>query len=125
MSPGLQLATVCLLVAWSGLVVLRRLAPRASWQAQARLSYWLERPGRPAWLRRIGAWLRPSLAVTASACSASLCRPRSMAVRSMARCRVSTSGRVSSRARWRLTWRASVQPASSRLARTQEGASRR
>ena len=68
MSPGLQLATVGLLVAWSGLVVLRRLAPRASWQAQARLSYALEKPGRPVWVRRLGLALRPPMKATASAC---------------------------------------------------------
>ncbi|KFN46037.1 DUF6587 family protein [Arenimonas metalli] len=68
MTPALQVAVVAAIVGFSALSLLRALAPRASWQAQARLSYWLERPGRPAWLRRIGAWLRPSLAVTASAC---------------------------------------------------------
>lgn len=68
MSPGLQLATVGLLMAWSGTVVLRRLAPRTMWQAQARLSFTLERPGRPAWTRRLGMSLRPSPAVTTPAC---------------------------------------------------------
>ena len=68
MSHGLQLAIIGLLVAWSGVVVLRRLAPRAAWQAQARLSYALERPGRPAWVRRLGLALRPPMKATASAC---------------------------------------------------------
>jgi hypothetical protein len=68
MSPALQAMVVAAVVGISALSLLRALAPRATWQAQARVSYWLERPGRPAGLRRIGAWLRPSLAVTASAC---------------------------------------------------------
>jgi hypothetical protein len=68
MSPALQAVVVAVVVGISALSLLRALAPRAMWQAQARVSYWLERPGRPAGLRRVGAWLRPSLAVTASAC---------------------------------------------------------
>lgn len=68
MSPALQVAVVAAVVGLSALSLLRALAPRVAWQAQARLSYWLERPGRAAWLRRIGGWLRPSLVVTASAC---------------------------------------------------------
>ena len=68
MTPALQLGVVAALVGISALSLLQRLAPRASWQVQARISYWLERSGRPAWLQRIGGWLRPSLAVTTSAC---------------------------------------------------------
>ncbi len=70
MSHGLQLALIALVIAWSAAVVLRRLMPRALWQAQARLSYALERPGRPAWLRWIGRTVRPALRVSAAACGA-------------------------------------------------------
>lgn len=70
MSHGLQLALIALVLAWSAAVVLRRLMPRALWQAQARLSYALERPGRPAWLRWIGRAVRPALRVSAAACGA-------------------------------------------------------
>ena len=68
MSGLLQAFVVGAVVLFAALSVLRQLWPRGAWQAQARLSYWLERPGRPAWLRRVGGWLRPSMAVTASAC---------------------------------------------------------
>jgi hypothetical protein len=68
MSTALQLVAVAAIVCFSALSLLRTLAPRATWQAQARLSYALERPGRPAWLRRVGAALRPSMAATASTC---------------------------------------------------------
>lgn len=68
MSPGLQLAVIGLLVGWSGLAVLRKLAPRATWQAQARLSFAFEQPGRPAWCRRLGAALRPPMNATVPAC---------------------------------------------------------
>ena len=68
MSPALQLLVVAAIVGISALSLLRRLAPRAMWQAQARLSYALERAGGPAWLRRTGAWLRPSLAATSGTC---------------------------------------------------------
>ena len=60
MTPALQVAVVAAIVGVSALSLLRALAPRASWQAQARLSYWLERPGRPAWLRRIGRRIAPA-----------------------------------------------------------------
>lgn len=70
MSHGLQLALIGLFVAWSAAVVLRKLMPRTLWQAQARLSYALERPRRPAWLRRIGQALRPAMRVSAAACGA-------------------------------------------------------
>lgn len=68
MSHGLQLAIIGLLVAWSGVALLRRLAPRAAWQAQARLSYAFEKPGRPAWLRRVGFALRPPMKVASPTC---------------------------------------------------------
>lgn len=74
MSHGLQLALVGLVIAWSAAVLLRRMMPRTAWQAQARLSYALERPGRPAWLRRLGFALRPPMRVTASACGTSCAR---------------------------------------------------
>ena len=68
MSHGLQLALIGLFVAWSAAVVLRKLMPRTLWQAQARLSFALERPGRPAWLRRCGIALRPRMRISAPAC---------------------------------------------------------
>ena len=71
MSPALQLVVVAAIVGVSALSLLRSLAPRLAWQAQARLSYALARPGRPAWLRRLGEWLRPSMAVTTSSCGTS------------------------------------------------------
>ncbi|MDY0021720.1 DUF6587 family protein [Arenimonas caeni] len=73
MSPLLQTAVVLAIVLACGVSVLRRLAPRAAWQAQARLSFFLERPGRPAWLRRLGLALRPPMQATASACGTGGC----------------------------------------------------
>jgi len=73
MSPLMQTLVVAAIVLACTLSVLRRLAPRMAWQAQARLSYFLERPGRPAWLRRIGLWLRPPMQATASACGTGGC----------------------------------------------------
>ena len=68
MSLLLQSLVVGGVLAGCSLSLLRRLAPRAAWQAQARLSYALERRGRPAWLRRIGFGLRPPMAATRGAC---------------------------------------------------------
>lgn len=73
MSPLLQTAVVLAIVLACSVSVLRRLAPRAAWQAQARLSFFFERPGRPAWLRRLGIWLRPPMQATASACGTGGC----------------------------------------------------
>ncbi|GAB2501041.1 DUF6587 family protein [Arenimonas alkanexedens] len=68
MSPLLQTVVVVAIVGASALSLMRTLAPKPMWQAQARLSYWLERESRPAWLRRLGLALRPSMQATASAC---------------------------------------------------------
>lgn len=73
MSPLLQTLVVAAIVLACSVSVLRRLAPRIAWQAQARLSYFLERLGRPAWLRRLGLWLRPPMHATASACGTGSC----------------------------------------------------
>ncbi len=73
MSPLLQWLLVLAIVLACSLSVLRRLAPRLAWQAQARLSYFLERPGRPAWLRRLGQSLRPPMQAVASACGTGGC----------------------------------------------------
>ena len=67
MSPAMQTLLVALIVFASAVSVLRRYAPRASWQAQARISYWLEARG-PALSRRLGAALRPPLQATTGAC---------------------------------------------------------
>ncbi|WP_290588957.1 DUF6587 family protein [Arenimonas sp. SCN 70-307] len=68
MSPLLQTLVVAAIVLACSLSVLRRLAPRAAWQAQARLSYFLERPGRPAWLQNLGLALRPPVRAAAPGC---------------------------------------------------------
>jgi hypothetical protein len=68
MSPTLQAGVVAVVVGLSLLSLLRKLAPAAMWQAQARLSYWLERETRPAWVRRLGRALRPSIQATTGAC---------------------------------------------------------
>lgn len=68
MSALLQGLVVTAIVLACTLSLLRRLAPRSTWQAQARLSYWFERAGRPAWLRRIGFLLRPPMVATSAAC---------------------------------------------------------
>ena len=73
MSPLLQSLVVVAIVLACSVSVLRRLAPRAAWQAQARLSYFLERQGRPAWLRRFGQSLRPPIQVVATACGTGGC----------------------------------------------------
>ncbi len=73
MSLALQSLVIGLLVLASAVSVFRRMAPRAAWQAQARLSFALERPGRPAWLRRFGLALRPPMQATASACGTGGC----------------------------------------------------
>lgn len=67
MSPLLQTGVVVAIVLACTLSLLRRFLPRLSWQSQARLSYFLEREGRPAWLRRLGLALRPPIAASASA----------------------------------------------------------
>jgi hypothetical protein len=76
MSPLLQWLVVGAIVAACTLSLLRRVAPRAAWQAQARISFALERAGRPAWMRRIGFTLRPPMAATQGACGTgcSACR---------------------------------------------------
>ena len=71
MSALLQVLLVAIVVAWAALSVLRQLWPRGLWQAQARLSYAFERKGRPAWLKRVGVALRPTMAVTSKACGTS------------------------------------------------------
>ncbi|HEU0152367.1 MAG TPA: DUF6587 family protein [Arenimonas sp.] len=68
MSPLLQTLVVAAVVGLSLLSLLRKLAPAMMWQAQARLSYWLERETRPALLHRLGRALRPSLQATTGAC---------------------------------------------------------
>ena len=73
MSPLLQTLVVAAIVLACSISVLRRLAPRATWQAQARLSFFFERPGRPVWLRRMGLALRPPMQATASACGTGGC----------------------------------------------------
>lgn len=71
MSALLQVLLVSAVVLYAALSVLRQFWPRGAWQAQARLSYFLERAGRPAWLRRVGVALRPTMAVTSKACGTS------------------------------------------------------
>lgn len=73
MSLLLQSLLVMAIVLACSVSVLRRLAPRAAWQAQARLSYFLERTGRPAWLRCLGQSLRPPMQAAASACGTGGC----------------------------------------------------
>lgn len=68
MSLLLQWLLVGGIVLACSLSLLRRFAPRTMWQAQARLSYAIEREGRPAWLRRIGFALRPPMVATQGAC---------------------------------------------------------
>ena len=76
MSGLLQALVAAAVVVFAALSVLRHLWPRVAWQAQARLSYALERAGRPAWLRRLGFALRPPLQATQAACGSgcSTCR---------------------------------------------------
>lgn len=73
MSAFVQTLVVAAIVLACSLSLLRRLAPRTAWQAQARLSYYFERPGRPAVLRRLGLWLRPPMQATAAACGTGGC----------------------------------------------------
>jgi hypothetical protein len=77
MSPGLQSLVVTLIVLACAWRALARFAPRTAWRAQAALSFAFVQPGRPAWSRRVGAWLRPAVPVVtgcgsgaSSACSA-------------------------------------------------------
>jgi len=72
-SPLLQTLVVTVIVLTCTVSLLRRLAPKASWQAQARLSFLFERPGRPAWLHRIGVALRPPVVVVAKTCGSGGC----------------------------------------------------
>ena len=76
MSGLLQAVLVGAVVVFAALSLLRQLWPRGMWQAQARLSYALERAGRPAWLRRLGFALRPPMVATQAACGTgcSTCR---------------------------------------------------
>ena len=64
MSAGLALQYVLigLIVLVSVLVVFRKLAPQLSSRWLASASIRLGRPGRPAWLRRLGLRLQPSQA---------------------------------------------------------------
>jgi hypothetical protein len=59
MSDRLQLAVVGLIVLGCVWRAIKRYAPKTAWRMQASLAYSLERKGRPAWLARIGFWLRP------------------------------------------------------------------
>ena len=77
MTPAVQSLVVALIVAACALRVFARYAPRTAWRLQAGLAYFFEKSGRPAWSRRLGAWLRPAVpAITScgsgasSACSA-------------------------------------------------------
>jgi len=77
MSPFVQSLVVAFIVAACAWTAFARYAPRTAWRLQAALSFAFERPGRPRWSKRIGAWLRPAVpAVTgcgsgaSSACSA-------------------------------------------------------
>jgi hypothetical protein len=67
MSASVQSLVVAAIVAACAWRVFARYAPRSAWRLQAALSFAFERPGRPAWSRRIGAWLRPAVP-TATAC---------------------------------------------------------
>ncbi|WP_374602602.1 DUF6587 family protein [Arenimonas sp.] len=73
MSPLLQSLVVLAIVLACSVSVLRRLAPRMAWQAQARLSFFLERDGRPGWLKRLGQSLRPPMQASAAACGTGGC----------------------------------------------------
>lgn len=73
MSPLLQTGVVVAIVLACTLSLLRRFLPRLAWQAQARLSYFLERKGRPAALRRLGLALRPPAPVLSKACRTGGC----------------------------------------------------
>ena len=91
MSAPLQTLVVALIVAACAWVAFARYAPRTAWRLRAALSFAFERPGRPAWSRRIGVWLRPTVpAVTgcgsgaSSACSAcGSCAPAEPPVRAV------------------------------------------
>jgi hypothetical protein len=75
-SALLQGAVVAAVVLFAALSLLRQLWPRGAWQAQARLSYALEREGLPAWLRRVGLALRPPMQATQAACGSGCSRCR-------------------------------------------------
>jgi hypothetical protein len=77
MSPFAQSLVVALIVAACAWAAFARYAPRTAWRLRAALSFAFERPGRPAWSRRVGAWLRPAVPIVtgcgsgaSSACSA-------------------------------------------------------
>jgi hypothetical protein len=77
MTPAVQTLLVALIVLACAWNAFRRHAPRLAWRLQARLAFAFEAPGRPAALRRIGQWLRPSVPVVtgcgsgaSSACAA-------------------------------------------------------
>lgn len=72
MSPLLQSLVVGLVVLACTVSVVRRIAPRTAWQAQARLSFALERR-RAGWLRRLGRALRPPVQAAAAACGTGGC----------------------------------------------------
>ncbi|ANB17835.1 DUF6587 family protein [Dokdonella koreensis] len=67
MSAALELALVVLIVGWAAIAALRRLAPRTARRWQAGIADRIDRPGRPAWLRRCGRVLRP-LAASGGSC---------------------------------------------------------
>lgn len=62
MSDTLQWLLVYAAVLWCLLRVMRRYAPQALWQWQARLSYCFERRDA-AWAKRIGRALRPAVVI--------------------------------------------------------------
>lgn len=68
MSESLQLAVVGLIVLACAWRAFKRYAPKTAWRLQASLSYSLERKGRPAWLARIGLWLRPVETASGQGC---------------------------------------------------------
>jgi hypothetical protein len=67
-SALLQGFLVAAVVLFAALSLLRQLWPRGAWQAQARVSYFFERDGRPVWLQRVGFALRPPMQATQAAC---------------------------------------------------------
>jgi hypothetical protein len=54
-----QAFVIALIVAWSAWYAARRLVPTASRRVQADVAAWFERPGRAAWLQRIGHSMQP------------------------------------------------------------------
>jgi hypothetical protein len=75
-SALLQGAVVAAVVLFAALSVLRQLWPRGAWQAQARLSYALEREGLSRWINRLGFALRPPMQATQAACGSGCSRCR-------------------------------------------------